>query len=151
MKIQGPVARKYEELQEEGFELRDLTLPEAKSLIIELLENSPATIIIDALDECIPDRRYQLLDTIDEVLGKESIKQVKIVVSSRENYEDISRRLDKPSNFSIDAGNNKSDIERFVQLEVARSIEGARLLNGTVSPELRETLINTLTDGAQGM
>lgn len=151
MKIQGPVARKYRELQEEGFEPRGLTLPEAKSLIIELLENNPATIIIDALDECISDRRYQLLDVIDEVLGNESIKQVKIVVSSRENYEDISRRLAKPLNFSIDAGNNKSDIERFVQLEVARSIEDARLLNGTVSPELRETLINTLTNGAQGM
>ena len=107
MKIHGPVARKYRELEEEGFEPRDLTLPEAKSLIFELLETNPATIIIDALDERMPERRYQLLDTIDEIVGKQSSKQVKIVVSSRENYEDISRRLGKPSNFNVDAGNKQ--------------------------------------------
>lgn len=86
MKIQDPVARKYRELEEETFEPRDLTLPEAKLLILELLENNPANIIIDALDECVPERRYQLLDMIDEILRKTSTKQVKIVVSRPRDY-----------------------------------------------------------------
>jgi hypothetical protein len=150
LKIQDVVARKYQELQEEGFEPRDLTLMEAKALILELLGNNPATIIIDALDECIPERRYQLLNALDELL-EQSTSQVKIVVSSRGNHEDISSRLSKPSNFSVNVGDNKSDIERFVRLEVARSVEESRLLGGTASAELQDTLINTLTNGAQGM
>lgn len=150
LKIQDVVARKYQELQEEGFDPRDLTLMEAKNMILELLGNNPATIIIDALDECIPERRYQLLNALDEILEKLT-GQVKIVVSSRENHEDISRRLSKSPNFSVNAGNNKSDIERFVRLEVAQSIQESRLLDGAVSVELQDTLINTLTNGAQGM
>jgi hypothetical protein len=150
LKIQDAVSRKYQELQEEGFDPRELTLMESKTLILELLENNPATIIIDALDECIPERRYQLLSTLDEFL-ENSTSKVKIVVSSRENHEDIARGLEKPSNFSVSAGNNKSDIERFVKLEVARSIQESRLLGGTVSSELQDTLVKTLTNGAQGM
>lgn len=144
------MARKYQELQEEEFGPRRLTLIETKALILKLLENDSATIVIDALDECIPERRYELLNAIDELMEK-STKQIKIVVSSRGNHSDISGRFSKPLNFSIDAGNNNNDIERFVRLEVQRSIQESRLLNGTVSLKLRDNLIKTLTDGAQGM
>jgi hypothetical protein len=147
--IREPVIKKYRELQEEGFDPRELTLDDSKTLILELLEHNSATIIIDALDECIPERRYQLLSTFEEV-GRRSAGRVKILVSSRD-HEDISGRLDKPPNFRIDAGNNSRDIERFVQLEVARSIQEKRLLGGNIPPQLQETLIKTLTAGAQGM
>ncbi|CZR51502.1 uncharacterized protein PAC_01379 [Phialocephala subalpina] len=149
MDVQDVVLKKYQELQEEGFEPRDLTLVESKALILELLEHNKATIIIDALDECIPERRYQLLSTIQELVENASCP-VKIVVTSRE-YEDITSRLSKMSNFKIDAGNNKSDIERFVRLEVDRAVRESRLLGGRASVQLQEKVIQTLIDGAQGM
>ncbi|RFU27471.1 hypothetical protein B7463_g8880, partial [Scytalidium lignicola] len=147
--VQSVVLKKYHELQEEGFDPRELTLFEAKALILELLEHNRATIIIDAVDECIPERRYQLLSTIEELMKKSSCP-VKIVLSSR-NYEDISTLLTKLTNLKIDASNNKSDIERFVRSEVTRSIQESRLLGGRVSAQLQDKLIRTLIDGAQGM
>lgn len=149
MDVQDVVLKKYRELQEDGFEPRDLTLVESKGLILESLEHNKATIIIDALDECIPERRYQLLTAIQELVETASCP-VKLVVSSRK-YEDITSRLSKLSNFKIDAGNNKGDIERFVRLEVERSIQESRLLGGRASVQLQEKVIQTSIDGAQGM
>ena len=47
--------------------------------------------------------------------------------------------------------NNSSDIARFVQSEVDRLISKGLLLNGDVEPDFKKKIINTLTDGAQGM
>jgi hypothetical protein len=148
-RIQDVVMRKYEDLKTESLQPRSLTLAEVTSLILLLTENGPATIMIDALDECIPDRRYQLLGAIEGLMEK-STGRIKFVVSSRDHHEDIARRLRKNSNFEIDVVSNADDIERFVRLEVDRSIQESRLLSGLVSPELRDTLIHTLINGAQG-
>ncbi|KUJ19467.1 uncharacterized protein LY89DRAFT_491450 [Mollisia scopiformis] len=75
MDIQDVVLRKHQELEEEGFEgvnPRDLSLIESKELILDLLESHRATIIIDAVDECIPGSRYQLLSTIKDLLQNAS-------------------------------------------------------------------------------
>jgi len=50
MPIREPVVKKYQELQEDGFDLRELTLAAARTLILELLASNATTIIIDALD-----------------------------------------------------------------------------------------------------
>jgi hypothetical protein len=148
--IKEPVRKTFQQLEEEeGLEPRRLTLDEAKNLVLELVDNGSATIILDALDECDPRRRYKLLDTFDEIL-RESTGLVKILISSRDT-DDISRRLRKAPNFSIDAGDNSQDIERFVQLEVDLSIKERRLLGGEVPPELKKALTRTLIEGAQGM
>lgn len=147
--VQAVVQKKYHEFQEEGFDPRELTLVEAKTLVLELLELNPATIIIDALDECVPERRYQLLATIEELVV-DAACPVRIVVASRD-HEDIASRLVKMSNHQINASNNKNDIERFIRTEVARSVQESRLLGGKASAQLQERLILTLIDGAQGM
>lgn len=149
MNIQEVVLDKYQELREEGFEVRDLSLTESTALILGLLELNKATIIIDALDECVPERRYQLLGILAELV-EQSNNPIKIAVSSRD-YEDISSRLDRPPNFKIDAGNNRDDIERFVRLEVTRSVQESRLLGGRASVELQQRIIKTLIGGSQGM
>jgi hypothetical protein len=148
MPIREPVVKKYQELQEDGFDPRELTLAAARTLILELLASNVTTIIIDALDECNPKRRFELLSSIEQFLQPANCV-VKILISSRDPR--ISSRLDKPSNFSINAGLNSRDIERFVELEVARSIQEERLLDGKVSSHLRDKIITTLKGGAQGM
>ncbi|ETS73751.1 hypothetical protein PFICI_14697 [Pestalotiopsis fici W106-1] len=150
LKIHDVLARKYHEYEAEDPQLRELPLAETKGLIIEFLKDSPATIMIDALDECAMDLRYELLGAINEIMAPHS-KRVKILVSSRDNVEDISSRLEKASNFTLEVTPNAADIETFVRLELDRSIKELRLLNGQVSPELQDTLIQRLTHGAQGM
>lgn len=47
--------------------------------------------------------------------------------------------------------NNSNDIARFVQLEVDRLISKRLLLDGKVSLKLKRKMVETLTNGAQGM
>jgi hypothetical protein len=146
--IREPTLKKYQELQEHGFDLREVTLAETKALILELLVNTPTTIIVDALDECNPKRRFELVSMIAQLLRSDDCF-VKILVSSRDPR--LPTRLDTSSTFMIDASHTGQDIDRFVDLEVRRAIREERLLEGNVSSHLEERIITTLKSGAQGM
>jgi hypothetical protein len=151
--IREPVANAYmkkrAEAEADGCELEKLTLVECVELILALMERNPATIVIDALDECNTDRRHELLMALDKIV-QESVNLVKVFVSSRDD-NDIVRRLADSPNLCIRASDNCEDIEYFVRSEVARSINDKRLLGGKVSGELRNRIIITLIEGAQGM
>jgi hypothetical protein len=67
------------EAEEDGTEPAQLTVEESTKLIISLIEINLAIIIIDALDECQPSRRYELLNALDDIIGK-SASLVKIFV-----------------------------------------------------------------------
>lgn len=150
LQIHDVLARKYLEFEEEDPQLRDPPLAETKGLIIKFLRNNAATIMIDALDECAPESRHELLGAIEDIIAA-SPKRVRFLVSSRNNVEDISSRLDEVSDLTIDVTSSAADIEKFVRLVLERSIEEKRLLSGHVPPALQETLVRQLTDGAQGM
>jgi hypothetical protein len=147
--LREPIVRKFEELEDEAFDPRGLTLEESKELIISLTDGFPATIVIDALDECDPQKLYELLKALTEML-KISTGLLKIFVSSRDNA-DIRRLLETLPNLCIHAADNSEDIQRFIQLEVGQSIDDGRLLGGDVSLELRDLITKTLSDGADGM
>lgn len=147
--IREPVRKKSKELQDEGFDPRGLRIDECKQLILNILEHSPATIVIDALDECDPSRRYLLLDSLQEIL-QGSANLVKIFVTSRDDGDIVCRLRDSP-NLYIRAEDNGEDIHNFVKLEVEQSIEKKRLLSGNVSTELKLLMIETLNQGAQAM
>src|SRR4051794_27099677 len=70
--IREPVAKKYKEMKKEadddGCDPAKLTVTESVELILALLESNPVTIIIDALDECDPARRGELLSALDEII-----------------------------------------------------------------------------------
>jgi hypothetical protein len=116
---------------------------------VNLLESNPATIIIDALDECDPARRHELLTGLDNII-QQSASLVKVFVSSRDD-NDIVCQLNHSPNLFIRASDNSEDIERFVHSEVAQCIKDKRLLSGRVSEGLKSRIIATLSDGAQGM
>ena len=149
--IRPPVVAQYKQKKREakGRNPEKLTLEETQDTLLALLHINPATIVIDALDECDPYSRHELLDALDEITCK-SASLVKVFVSSRDDG-DIVCRLDNSPNVYIHAHDNKADIERFVHTKVTEAIEKKRLIRGKVSEQLQNQIIETLIDGAQGM
>lgn len=151
--VRQPVARLFEKRKDDaedtGDEPAKLTGTECEKLILSLLEQNPATIIIDALDECDPKRRYELFRALDNIIQK-SPSLVKVFVSSRED-SDIVCRLERSPNILIDAMDNGHDIERFVHTELDKAVSEKRLLGGIVSERLYTKIVEKLIRGAQGM
>ena len=151
--VREPVAKIYKERKEiaddNGYEIERLEFAECVQCILALLESTPATIIIDALDECDSGRRYQLLKALDDII-QQSTSLVKIFVSSRDD-KDIVCRLEQSPNVFIHASDNIDDIKYFVKLEVEQSIVDGRLLSGDVSEDLKNKIISTLVSQADGM
>jgi hypothetical protein len=151
--IREPLAGTYKQRKEDaddyGYEPVRLSRQECVEHIICLLETIPVTIVIDALDECDPSRRHELLSALNTIYD-ESRSLVKIFVSSRDN-DDIARRLVTSTDIFIQAKDNSEDIERYIRSEVDCSIKEMRLLGGNVSSDLKRKIIATLIEGAQGM
>jgi selenocysteine-specific translation elongation factor len=148
------VAKKYKELKEEADENGcdeppKLIVEECVELILDLLKSNPATIIIDALDECDPARRHELLQALEEIIQGSS-NVVNVFVSSRDD-NDLVCRLEGSPNVAILVRDNNKDIKRFIASQVDRSIKDKRLLGGRVSEELKNKITKVLSEGAQGM
>ena len=148
--IRKPVAEEFhkrrKQAQDEGCEPERLSIKECERLVLALLEQNPATIVIDALDECDPLRRHELLETLDNLI-QQSASLVKIFISSR-NDNDIECWLTVSPNITIQASKNGADITSFVHSEVSKAIQNKRILRGRVSIELKDQIITTLLQGA---
>ena len=138
-----------QEADDDGCEPLRLTTMECVNLILELLEVDPAFIIIDALDECNPLLRHELLEALDMIISR-SANLAKVVVSSRDD-NDIVCRLQMSPNIFISARDNGQDIRRFISSEVERSIHQKYLLAGEVSHTLQRKIVTTLINNAHGM
>jgi hypothetical protein len=151
LRIREPVVKAYKEKKEEtkGHNPEKLMLDETVEVILALLETNPANIVIDALDECDPDRRHELFEALDTIIQR-AASVVKVFVSSRDDG-DIVCRLTSSPNVIIQTSDNKVDIECFARTEVAQAIKKKRLIKGNVSGQLEDRIIKTLIDGAHGM
>lgn len=152
--VRDPLASRYKELKEKAEdngsqEPPKLNLEECVELILGLLDHNPATIVIDALDECDPLRRHELLLALKDIIQK-SANIIKVFVSSRDD-NDIVCQLEDTPNVYIRASDNREDITRFINNEVDWSIRNKLMLSGKVSKELKNRIVDTLTEGAQGM
>lgn len=150
--IREPVVEIYKEKKREnrGSPPKEpLTLDETIVILLKIFEENPVTIVIDALDECDPDERYKLLTALDKIIT-ESASLVRVFVSSR-NDGDIVCQLEDSPNIFIRASDNSADIARYVQDQVSEAIKKKRMAKGKVSPEMKERIISTLIEGAQGM
>jgi hypothetical protein len=88
-----------------------LSLEESTNVILQIIEDDPAIIVIDALDECDPVRRQDLLLSLRRII-RESTSVVKIFISSRDD-KDIVTRMGRTSEVYIKADYNSKDIEEF--------------------------------------
>jgi hypothetical protein len=151
--VREPVSRSYKEKfegsEEHGVKQEKLTSTETTEPILSLLEENPATIVLDALDECNPNRRYELLTAFDNIIQR-SLGLIKIFISSRDDNDIICRLAETP-NVIIRTTDNGKDIERFVEGEIAKSIAEKTLLGGEVSTGLKDRIVRTLVTGAHGM
>ena len=128
-----------------------MRIGESCELIIQLAQHYPmVTIVIDALDECDPENRTDLLYTLETIL-RDSPSLVKIFVSSRDD-QDIVCHLENYPNLDISSNKNMVDIESFVKAETLSLIQKKKLLRSSGNKEaLAEKIIYEVTNGASGM
>ncbi|KAI0869329.1 hypothetical protein GGS24DRAFT_512177 [Hypoxylon argillaceum] len=110
------------------------TLGLCQEYLVILLNLFPrTTLVLDALDECLPKERTSLLDFFDSLPSKSS-KPVKIFISSRPEG-DIRQRLTHLSSIEIQATDNGDDIAKSVM----QRIEG------------NDEIVQTLLEKSEGM
>ena len=146
-----PAVAVYKERETEGFASGSLSLDEGRTLIIELAEHYPlTTIVIDALDECDPENRADLLETLDLIL-EESASLVKIFVSSRDDHDLVLHLQDYP-NLELSSDKNNDDISSFVTAETQSFIKRKKLLAlSNNKKKLTTEIIEQVTEKADGM
>ena len=135
----------------DGFASGSLKIDENRLLIFQLVEHYSLTIIvINAFDECDPERRTDLLKILESIL-QESSNLVKIFVSSR-NDQDIVLYLRDYSNLELSSDMNKDDISSFVIAETDNLIKKKKLLALSIDKEnLKMKIIKQVTKKADGM
>ncbi|MCJ1248784.1 hypothetical protein MMC30_006003 [Trapelia coarctata] len=146
-----PVVAKYQEKEDQAFASGPLDIDESCALIIQLTEQYPIiTLIVDALDECDPGKRAQLLKSLEKIL-RESSGLVKIFLSSRDDQDIVCRLQDYP-NLEIASDKNRDDIKKFVEAEVQELVKEKKLLrHSSAKEELIELIIDKVIEGATGM
>ena len=123
----------------------DLDWTTCTNLLLESLNLYPkSTLVLDALDECDPNVRVNLIHTLDSLVSR-SHNPVKVFIASRPDKDITNQFLNTP-NIEIRPGDNQDDIERFIKkhlVELASSnINLARL---------KDKIATVLLDNAQGM
>ncbi|KAK4235733.1 hypothetical protein C8A03DRAFT_17559, partial [Achaetomium macrosporum] len=140
--MRGKLRNLYRETRLRG---SHLTLEACKEQLLESVNLYPrTTLVLDALDECEPDTRSCLVDTLEFLLQR-SERPLKIFISSRPDGDIRDRFLSRP-NIEIQATDNQDDITKFVNEEIIK-----RRRWGKLSPALREDIVKTLLHGTQGM
>ena len=138
----GPTIAVYLKKEADGFASGILCINESCSLILQLFEHYPlTTIVIDALDECDPENRADLLETLETIL-QESSHLVKIFVSSRDDQDIVCHLKDYP-NLEISSDRNTDDILSFVRAETRALITKRKLLRfSTNKDELEKVIVD---------
>ena len=146
-----PAIQEYKAYEDEGSVSGPLTLKEITNLLLKLVQYYPTvTIILDALDECKPEARPKLLESLERIL-RESSTLVKIFVSSRDD-QDIVCKLQRYPGLELSSDKNSEDIKTFVQSETTRLIDNQTLLRFSDNKkELIKKIVAEVIRGANGM
>ncbi|KAL8920274.1 MAG: hypothetical protein Q9208_006342 [Pyrenodesmia sp. 3 TL-2023] len=151
--IHPAVLREYDKRQrdadEDGLDPFQLSLQDCLDLVLEITDQKPAVIVLDALDECNRLRRHELLQALRNIVQK-STNLVKVMVSSRDDA-DIVCRLNNVPNVYIRSDDNRDDLNRYIDTELEKAICEQRLLKGRVPEGLRVLILRTLKERASGM
>ena len=145
-----PVRDSYDARKKEGFAAGSLDSDECTALILEMTKDRlMTTIVIDALDECDPEKRDVLLGALSRIIT-DSTGLVKLFISSRDD-RDIVLHLGECPNLKIQASHNQDDITMYVNSEVSKVIRSRKWRSGKVDEKLEEEIKLTLIEKAQGM
>jgi hypothetical protein len=146
-----PSINLYEKEERRDFASGQPQLDQSLKLIMQLIKFYPqTTIILDALDECDPATRLDLLRALEHIL-QHSCSLAKIFVSSR-NDQDIVMQLNGYLNLEIDSRRNSNDTAQFVNAEVERLIKDGKLLrNSKFKDDMKGMIIRKVTEDAAEM
>ena len=72
------------EAKSDGFDIPKLSTSECARFILDIVSSDPITIIIDAIDEVQPDRRFDLINALESI-SRESSNVVKVFLTSRDD------------------------------------------------------------------
>ncbi|TEY50625.1 hypothetical protein BOTCAL_0275g00140 [Botryotinia calthae] len=154
--IRKPVVELYKNLKEENRGLlpqESLSLDETTEVLLKILQVDPFYVVIDALDECDPGERYNLIESLKTIID-ESANVVKVFISSRRDYDIVSQLKESPW-ISIQPSHISKDIEDYVKKEVSEAIEKKRIVKGRLIPEekkeIEQKITQALIEGSQGM
>ncbi len=148
--ISPVVLQAYADRKSRAFADGPLDTSDCVELISRLTRQFDYTnIVVDGLDEIPDDGAHELFDALEAILAN-SQSTVRLVVSSRDRA-DIVARLQQFPDIAISGTDNSKDIEKYVTTSVDRLINTGQLLSGTVSRELYNLIIETLSIRAQGM
>ncbi|KAK4059664.1 hypothetical protein Trihar35433_10711 [Trichoderma harzianum] len=127
-------------------EQRQLSMPECKAALSELLKSYPrTTLVLDALDECEVDARKEIVLVLRS-LATDAERPVKVYIASRRE-PDIERNLGSENLIEIGTSDNKGDIEKYIEQEMKKFSEEWE----SVSQGVREEVKRTITDQSDGM
>lgn len=151
--VHPAVLREYDKRQrdadEDGLDPLQLSLRDCVDLVLEITDQLPVVIVLDALDECNQLRRHELLQALRNIV-QNSTNLVKVMVSSRDDA-DIVCRLNNVPNVYIGSDDNGDDVNRYIDTELEKAISEQRLLKGRVPEGLRMLILRTLKERASGM
>ncbi|KAF9884807.1 hypothetical protein FE257_001223 [Aspergillus nanangensis] len=123
------------------------TFHQCKEQILASLDiYQKSTLVIDAMDECNPDSRDELIEALNSLLS-ESKKPVKIFISSRPD-PDIQSLLENTPNIGISANDNKGDIQKFLDVELEKLAKKTPLFGDI---KIKTNIMTALLDRCQGM
>ena len=140
--IQTKLRNTCKEAQEKGTHFR---FDQCKKQILTSLDiYQKTTLVIDAMDECDPQSRSELVNAL-KLFMKESKKPMKIFISSRPDRV-LENELGSIPNVGIQASDNQEDIKKYIDMKLNGLIIGNKLLES-----MRSEIIATLLERSQGM
>ncbi len=105
--------------------------------------------MLDAVDEITSSSRHILFSALNQIV-QDSLNIIKFFVTSRDDAQ-IHAFLSNAVAIRIRNEINREDIDNFVHREVCSAIRNRRILNGVVSDNLKQELMDTLIAGAREM
>ena len=122
-----------------------LTLRDCREQLLDSVNvYDRTTLVLDALDECEPGSRGELVETIEFLLSK-SRQPLRVFISSRADRDIRNKFLSKP-NIEIQAKDNDKDIQMFVEEEITKHGNWKNM-----SASLKEEITRVLLERSQGM
>ncbi|KAI0547823.1 hypothetical protein F4679DRAFT_552833 [Xylaria curta] len=123
----------------------DFGFSDCKKQLLESINlYSQTTVVLDALDECEPDSRRQIFETVKYLLT-ESENPLKVFISSRPD-RDIRREFLRQPSVEIQATDNEEDIQKFVNAEIIKHDNWKGM-----SLDLQKTIVEVLFTRSRGM
>lgn len=139
--------RLTDEAKAQGFSAKTPSTAECIDLILAVVDDNPATIIIDAIDEL--DHPKEVMDALRTIMEKAS-NVVKVFATARESAA-MMAIVPAQHMIRITAETNKTDMRLVATDVVSKAVSKCKLLTGRVEQPLKDKLIDVLTSSAGEM